>query len=279
MFNQLKSEALKLRYSRLFLAIPLLCLAGLFLYASFSLSKEGTQIFVSEGDEETDSAIQGVIGFFAFSYQSADAPKFHEILQSCLSCNVFLWVIALIFTIQFFCADYAAGTIRLPVAYGISRVKVFLAKLIVIVLYNGACYFFFYGLTLCFTCMRAGYIPDGAQILQCFYYVGLNFLVMASFLVLCLMACICLKHTGVAATALCIFTLGGAIVYTGIWQNFHSHAALKYLVWLNPLYYWMNMGSFRFAYGLIYEIIAYFAFSFLVLLPICVLLIRKQELK
>ena len=41
MFNQLKSEFLKLKYSKLFIAVPLLLFAGLILYGSFSLSAGG----------------------------------------------------------------------------------------------------------------------------------------------------------------------------------------------------------------------------------------------
>lgn len=63
MLNQLKSEFLKLKYSKLFIAVPILLLAGLILYGSFSLSSGGTQLFVSEGDEETNAAMQGMIGF------------------------------------------------------------------------------------------------------------------------------------------------------------------------------------------------------------------------
>ena len=71
MYNQLKSEFLKLKYSKLFIAVPILFLAGLILYGSFSLSAGGTQLFVSEGDEETNAAIQGIIGFFAFTFEKA----------------------------------------------------------------------------------------------------------------------------------------------------------------------------------------------------------------
>lgn len=279
MYNQLKSEFLKLKYSRLFVAVPILFLAGLLLYGSFSLSAGGTQVFVSEGDEETNAAVQGTIGFFAFTFENSDRPEFSEIMQSCISCNVFLWIIALILTIQFFCYDYSAGTIKLPVAYGIDRVKVYFAKVIVIVLYNTVCYFIFNAITLWVTCFRSGYVPDITELIQYFAYTGYNFLVMVSFILLCLTICICLKNTGIIATVMCLFTLGGAVVYTGIWQNFHSHAILKYVVWLNPLYYWMNMGALRLEYGLLHEIIVYFVFSLFCLLPLSVLLIRRQEFK
>lgn len=43
MFNQLKSEALKLRYSRLFLAIPLLCFS--FMGLRFALPVCGQDTF------------------------------------------------------------------------------------------------------------------------------------------------------------------------------------------------------------------------------------------
>ncbi len=243
------------------------------------MSSGGTQIFVSEGDEETNAAIQGIIGFFAFTFENIDTPKFSEIMQSCISCNVFLWIVILILTIQFFCYDYTVGTIKLPVAYGIDRVKVYLAKTIVIVLYSAVCYFIFNTITLCFTCLQTGYVPAITELAQYLSYVGLNFLVMVSFILLCLTICICLKSTGIIATVMCLFTLGGAVIYTGIWQNFHSHAILKYLVWLNPLYYWMNMGTFRLEYGLINEIIIYFVFSLLFFLPLSVILVRKQEFK
>lgn len=279
MYNQLKSEFLKLKYSKLFTAVPILFLAGLILYGSFSLSTGGTQVFVSEGDEETNAAIQGMIGFFAFTFENIDAPEFSEIMQSCISCNVFLWIAALILTIQFFCYDYSAGTIKLSVAYGIDRVKVYFAKVIVIVLYNAVCYFIFNAITLWFTCLQTGYAPGIVELIQYLSYVGLNFLVMVSFILLCITICICFKNTGIIATVMCLFTLGGAVIYTGIWQNFHSHAILKYIVLLNPLYYWMNMGALRLEYGLIHEIIVYFVFSLLFLLPLSVILVRKQEFK
>lgn len=279
MFNQIKSEFLKLKYSKLFIAIPVLFLAGLILYGSFSLSAGGTQLLVSEGDEEINAAIHGMIGFFAFTFENIDTPKFSEIMQSCISCNVFLWIITLILTVQFFCYDYSAGTIKLPIAYGIDRVKVFFAKIVVIVLYNAVCYFLFNVITLCFTCLQVGYVPEISELMEYLSYVGLNFLVVIAFILLCLTMCICLKNTGIIATVMCLFTLGGAVIYTGIWQNFHSHMVLKYFVWIDPLYYWMNMGTFRLEYGLINEIIIYFIFSMLFLLPLSVMLIRKQEFK
>lgn len=278
MFNQLKSEFLKMKYSRLFIAVPVLLLAGLLLYGSFSLSRGGTQLFVSEGDEETNAAIQGSIGFFAFTFENG-MPGFREIMQSCMSCNVFLWIIALVLTIHFFCYDYSVGTIKFPVAYGTGRVKIYFAKVIVIILYNAACYFLFNILTLCFTCLKTGYTPGITGLVQYSGYTGLNFLVMVSYILLCLNVCICLKNTGIIATVMCLFTLGGAVIYTGIWQNFHSYTILKYLVWLNPLYYWMNMGTLRLGYGLTSEIIIYFVSSFLFLLPLSVILVRKQEFK
>ena len=279
MYNQLKSEFLKLKYSKLFIAVLLLFFAGLILYGSFSLSTEGTQLFVSEGDEETNAAIQGTIGFFAFTFENINMPKFSEIMQSCISCNVFLWIVVLILTIQFFCYDYSMGTIKLPIAYGIGRVKVYFAKVIVIVLYNAICYFLFNTITLCLTCLQIGYTLNITELVQYLSYMGLDFLVMISFIFLCITVCICLKNIGIIATVMCLFTLGGAVIYTGIWQNFHSHTILKYLVWLNPLYYWMNMGAFRLEYGLINEIVAYFVFSLLFLLPLSVILVRKQEFK
>ena len=279
MFNQLKSEFLKLRYSKLFIAVPILLFAGLLLYGSLGLSEGGTQIFVSEGNEETNAAIQGAIGFFAFTFENVDTLEFSEIMQSCISCNAFLWIVVLILTTQFFCYDYSAGTIKLPIAYGIDRIKVFFAKVIVIVLYNAVCYFLFNAITLLFTCLQIGYMLKITELIQYLGYTGLNFLVMISFILLCLTMCICLKNIGIIATVMCLFTLGGAVIYTGIWQNFHSHTILKYLVWLNPLYYWMNMGAFRLEYGLINEIIVYFVFGLLFLLPLSVILVRKQEFK
>lgn len=279
MFNQLKSEFLKLRYSKLFIAVPILFLAGLVLYGIFSLSSGGTQLFVSEGDEEANAAIHGMIVFFAFTFENIDMPEFSEIMQSCISCNVFLWIVVLILTIQFFCYDYSVGTIKLPIAYGIDRVKVYFAKVIVIVLYNAICYFLFNIITLCFTCIQTGYTPNITELIRYLSYTGLDFLVMVSFILLCIIICICLKNTGIIATVMCLFTLGGAVIYTGIWQNFHSHIILKYLIWLNPLYYWMNMGTFRLEYGLLNEITIYFIFGLLFLLPLSVILVRKQEFK
>lgn len=279
MFNQIKAEYLKLRFSRLFKAIPLLFCAGLVLYMVFSISKGGTQIFVSEGDEETNTSLQGIIGFFAFTFNNAETPDIKEIIQSCMSCNVFLWIIILIFTIQFFTYDYLSGTIKLPVAYGISRIKLYLAKMVITTLYSAVCYFLFSVTTFCLTCFSTGFIPGRNDIRQYSGYIALSFLVMFSYILLCMLVCIFVKNTAVIATTMCIFTLGGAIIYTGIWQNFHSHIILKYLVWLDPLYYWMNLGTLRLDYGLVQEIAAYSAFGIFILLPVSLLFARNQEFR
>ena len=57
-------------------------------------------------------------------------------------------------------------------------------------------------------------VPDTAELAQYLSYVGFNFLVLVSFILLCITVCICLKNTGIIATVMCLFTLGGAVIYT-----------------------------------------------------------------
>ncbi|MCM1496556.1 MAG: ABC transporter permease [Bacteroides sp.] len=279
MSNQIKAEFLKLKYSRIFKVIPILFFTGLVLYGLFGLSSGGTQLFVSEGDEEINSALHGMIGFFAFTFSDAAAPSFTEIIQSCVSCNVFLWIFVLILTTQFFSYDYDCGTIKLPIAYGISRIKIYFAKVIIIILYSAINYFVFSALTMALTCILTKYKPCAIEIAQYLSYVGINFLVMITFILLCLVAGILLKNIGIVSTVMCLLTLGGAVVYTGIWQNFHEHIILRLLVQLTPFYYWMNMGAFRLEYGIISETINYFLFGLLILLPVSMLIVKRQEFK
>lgn len=278
MINQIKAEFLKLKYSNILKIILILFCLGFILYMSFGISEEGTQIFISEGDEEINSTIHGIIGFLAFTFENIAVPNFNEIMQSAMSCNVFLWVFMLIFVVCFFTYDYNLGTIKLPVAYGISQNKIFIAKVIVIIIYFGVLYILFSFFTFLYTCIKVNYFPDIKEILLYFKYTILNYMVMITFTMICILVSICLKNTGIIATVMCLFTLISAIIYTGIWQQFHSLLFLRYIVCLTPLYYWMNMGTLRLEYGIISEIIIYFCFG-IILLPVCAILINKQELK
>jgi len=279
MINQVKAEFLKLKYSNIFKAVPVLLGVGVILYVVFSLSGGGTQLLVSEGDEEVNTAIQGMIGFLAFTFEDLNNPQFDEILQSAMSCNVFLWIFILILVVQFFNYDYNSGTIKLPIAYGISRIKIFMAKFLTIVIYAGTFYVLFSAFTFLYTCMNVNYSPTSSEVLRYLGYVGVNYLVMISFILICLIVSICLKNIGVISTVMCLFTLGSAILYTGVWQQFHSYHILRYFIQLNPLYYWMNMGTLRLDYGIMNEMVIYFAFGVFILLPISIVLIRKQEVK
>lgn len=279
MINQIKAEFLKLKYSSIFKAMPFLFLGGFFLYIAFSMSGGGTQLLVSEGDEEMNAAIHGIIGFFAFTFENAATPKFNEIVQSAIACNVFLWIFVLILVIQFFNYDYNLGTIKLPLAKGVGRVKIFLAKVFTIFIYTGIFYVLFLALTFIYTCVYVDYLPNASEIVKYLEYVGINYLVMITFIMLCIVVSIFLKNIGIIATVMCVFTLGGAVLYTGIWQEFHDYFILRYLVQLNPLYYWMNMGALRLNYGIVKEAILYFFVGVFVFLPIGVILIRKQEVK
>lgn len=279
MVNQVKVEFLKLKYSNISKAILILFGAGIILYMVFSLSGEGTQLLISEGDEEINTEIHGMIGFLAFTFEDLAEPQFNEILQSAMSGNVFVWIFILILVIQFFNYDYNSGTVKLPIAYGVNRIKIFLAKFLTIVVYTGVLYGLFSVVTFIYTCVYADYAPKSSEILEYLGYVGVNYLVMISFILLCLIVSICLRNIGIISVVMCLFTLGGAILYTGIWQRFHSYTVLRYFIMLNPLYYWMNVGTLRLDYGILNEMVVYFVFGLFVLLPISIVLIRRQEIK
>lgn len=63
MISQMRAEFLKLKYSSIFKAMPVLFVVGMVLYITFSLSGSGTQLLVSEGDEEINTSLHGIIGF------------------------------------------------------------------------------------------------------------------------------------------------------------------------------------------------------------------------
>ncbi len=277
MMNQIRAELLKLKYSNVLTMLLVLFGMGLALYTVFGISDGGTQVFISEGNEERNPAVQGIIGFLAFTFKNIKYPQFNEIVKSVMSCNVFLWVFMLIFVVCFFNYDYNMGTIKLPVAYGISRNMIFLAKVIVIVLCFGILYILFSAITLLYTCIKVNYIPGMGEIFTYIGYTMLNYMVMVSFSMICIFVSICLKNTGIIATVICLFTLAGAIIYTGTWQQFHS-TPLQYIIRLTPLYYWMNMGTLRLGYGIIHEILIYFCFG-IFLIPVSAVLINRQELK
>lgn len=278
MMNQIRAEFLKLKYSNVLKVVLSLFVLGFILYLAFGISDGGTQVFVSEGDEEWNPSLHGMIGFLAFTFENTTLPQFSEIIQSAFSCNVFLWIIMLIFVVYFFNYDYHMGTIKLPVAYGISRNRVFVAKVFVIVVYFGILYILFSACTMLYTCMKVDYFPDMYEILLYSKYTVLNYMVMITFTMICVLASICFKNTGVIATIMCLFMLIGAIIYTGIWQQFHSMSLLKNFVRLTPLYYWMNMGTLRLEYGIVREILIYFGFG-IALFFISSILSNRQELK
>ncbi|MGL4363510.1 MAG: ABC transporter permease subunit [Cellulosilyticaceae bacterium] len=275
MLNLLRADWLKLKWSKLPWITLLAVLGLLLIYIS-----AGEAAFMSSGNHR--ELLGEGIGFVSGYYGDIQKPLLGEVIRTALSYTAFFWLLILIFSIQFYAKEYTGNTIKLAIAYGHSRVKIYLSKVIVILIYSAITYSTFILGVFTHASISINYQVLPTDIPIILGVVILNYLVMIVFILITLLLCMIIKNTGIVAASMCFYTIGGAIVYMSEYYNLLSNQVslpVKVFIGTHPMYYWMTISAYNFNNNIINETIIYGIAASIILFTTSCMYLRKQEVK
>lgn len=275
MLNLLRADWLKLKWTKLSWITLLGVLGLLLIYIG-----AGQSAFMSIGEDR--EILGGGIGFVSGFYGDIQRPLLGEAIRTALSYTAFFWLLILIFSIQFYAKEYTGNTIKLAIAYGHSRVKVYLSKVIVILIYSAITYYTFILGVFTHASISVNYQVRPADIPTILGVITLNYLVMIVFILITLLVCMTIKNTGIVAASMCFYTIGGAIVYMSEYYNLLSNQVsipVKAFIGTHPMYYWMTISAYNFNNNIINETIIYGIVASIILFTLSCMYLRKQEVK
>lgn len=272
MFNLLKADLLKLKWSKTWI-ISLLAVILLFIiYMS-----AGDAAFVYGGN---DYVLGKGVGFASSLYADTNNPLPGEVMRTAMSYTAFIWLIILVFSVSFFTKEYSENTIKLSIAYGQSRFKLFLSKLIIIFAYSFILYYAFTLFIFIHASIVVNFTPSIADILMMLKLTTLNFLVLQVFILMTLTLSMIIKNTGLVTTIMCFIIFTCPMIYAEVWNHMEKQSFLiKAYLKINPMYYWSTICAYNIENNIINESIIYFIISMIILIPSAYTILKKQEIK
>ena len=240
MINHFKAEFYKLRHSKILITILGVCAAVIMV--SFAL---GDMTFFGAGD-----GTESVIGFQAKCYLSSEIPTFQTVARSSLAYTAFFWIIGILFATIFFTKEYNTGTIKLSVAYGTKRTILEI--------------------------IQSGYIPTASEVINLLGWALACGTVLLALESISIFLCVVIQNTGIVTGICCLYVFSGASVYLMLWSDMETVSIpLKFFVYGNPMYYWMNFSSCR-TMGIIEHLPFYFIGCISLLIVGGLIMIRKE---
>ncbi len=268
MKRQLHAEWYKLVHSQIISIVALISIGIVLLSFHF-----GQIYFFAAG-----SGNKIYIGFQAKAYSSMHAPNFDEVAMSALAYTAFFWCLVVIVTAYFFMDEYHTGTIKLAVAGGIRKWKIYLSKAIIL---SGATFLFYYIFIFIFLIIeliQTGYQFNANDLTVMLKLIFLNNVALVSLQFLTIFLCVLLKNIGVVVGLCFMYVYAGLEVYLGCWNHMDEiSSGLKLFLYCNPMYYWLNYCSHRVG-AAIGDMWIYMVLS-IALLCMGGIIINKRELK
>lgn len=272
MFNLLKADLLKLKYSK---GKRITVISVIILFLIYLLL--GDSSFVYSGQLYP---LGNSIGFVSNCYRDVNNPLAGEIIRTAMAYTVFIWIVILIFSASFFTKEYSENTIKLSIAYGESRFKLYLSKAIIIFGYSFLLYYLFTLSIFAHACITLNFIPTISEISLLIKLLTLNFMVIVVFILITLTLIMVFRNTGLVNTIICCFIFSGALTYMAFWEKFNEQSFLiKVFLKVNPIYYWATICSYNLNNNIILQTLTYFAISIVVLALVTYLILKKQEIK
>lgn len=236
MINHFKAEFYKLRHSKILITILGVCAAVIMV--SFAL---GDMTFFGAGD-----GTESVIGFQAKCYLSSEIPTFQTVARSSLAYTAFFWIIGILFATIFFTKEYNTGTIKLSVAYGTKRTILYYTKAITILVVSLITYLIFVATFFVIEIIQSGYIPTASEVINLLGWALACGTVLLALESISIFLCVVIQNTGIVTGICCLYVFSGASVYLMLWSDMETVSIpLKFFVYGNPMYYWMNFSSCR----------------------------------
>ena len=235
MINHFKAEFYKLRHSKILITILGVCAAVIMV--SFAL---GDMTFFGAGD-----GTESVIGFQAKCYLSSEIPTFQTVARS-------------------------------SVAYGTKRTILYYTKAITILVVSLITYLIFVATFFVIEIIQSGYIPTASEVINLLGWALACGTVLLALESISIFLCVVIQNTGIVTGICCLYVFSGASVYLMLWSDMETVSIpLKFFVYGNPMYYWMNFSSCR-TMGIIEHLPFYFIGCISLLIVGGLIMIRKE---
>lgn len=260
--NYLKSEFYKLFHSKLFWGIPVLFAI---VFITLTQTHSGIYVMFSAWGENS-------LGFYAFVQSKGDTFIFTDLEKTLFFSSWCLWIISLIFSVSYFQKDFKDGTIKLAYMHGIKSSTIFISKLLSFLTYFYFCYTLFHTAAFFYIqhYMKISIAPEEwGKLLKTFLLV---LLILTAFSISCIFASIVINNTLIASTLLCVATFISGYLMMANWT---PDKTMPILYWLSPMFYLMRISNLQ----ITSDVIIYFLFNIIILLPCSVFLQKKVLLK
>lgn len=168
------------------------------------------------------------------------------------------------------------GTIKLSVAYGTKRTILYYTKAITILVVSLITYLIFVATFFVIEIIQSGYIPTASEVINLLGWALACGTVLLALESISIFLCVVIQNTGIVTGICCLYVFSGASVYLMLWSDMETVSIpLKFFVYGNPMYYWMNFSSCR-TMGIIEHLPFYFIGCISLLIVGGLIMIRKE---
>lgn len=272
MYNLLKSEILKFKWSNYILSsvISIVAIFTIYLLAGdSSFLYSGNRYIVGSG-----------VGFVSSVYENIKNPTFGEIVRTAMVGTGFIWMVILPLSVSFFVREYSENTVKLSIAYGQSRFKIYLSKFIVVSVFSLILYCLLTLSIFAHSSITMNFNPTLSEFFVLLKLITLNFLVIEIFIMISLVVSMIIKNLGAISTIMCFFILSLPMVYMMVWDKLDSQSfIIKSFLKINPMYYWSTISAYNLNNNIIHETVMYVLISTVILIPLSYIILRREEIK
>lgn len=267
--KQLRAEYYKLKYSRSTIWVAVF----MFVMLMMPFIVGNDTLFMTFGDYQNIDSI-GWICYVADVHNA----RFEEIARFALSVNFFMWIGLSVYITTMLSKEYQTGTLKLPVLYGTSKMKVLLDKLIVLNAYFFSLYFIVEMILAFSLGSKYGFHFELNQIFTFIGVILLNAMAMIGLEFFAVILTIIFKNSGIVTTAVCVWFFAGAITYPMVYENMEIRSLpIKIFCAINPTTYMYNICGYRMTLSVIQGTIIFFLCCCVIGILLMYLLLRKQE--
>lgn len=124
--------------------------------------------------------------------------------------------------------------------------------------------------------IQSGYIPTASEVINLLGWALACGTVLLALESISIFLCVVIQNTGIVTGICCLYVFSGASVYLMLWSDMETVSIpLKFFVYGNPMYYWMNFSSCR-TMGIIEHLPFYFIGCISLLIVGGLIMIRKE---
>lgn len=275
MRKQIKAEAYKLINSKRFYVSIGIC--GLF-FLLFLVMSNGEGGFYMGQYVDFVNNVPVLNGFIGFIFEDPQNPTMWEIIYSGVVFSGMLWILLISIAVPFYLNEFKNGTIKLSVAYGGSKIKIFLSKLIVVNVYFGILFYVFFFSCVLYYANSVNYPITGELIWNAFKLLTLNYMIYVAISFMIYFICTLIKNTIVVSAIFILYIYSMIFILLATYNR--KMSLLVYIYnHINPMYYLWNSSSFWARNYVVVEIIVYFIAAIVVYSIASFTLLKKQEIK